>query len=284
MAKQINTKAGRFYEVEDEKYPSVTSILSVIGKPALINWAAKVEREMVLDVSADLYLDAPLEKMSKPAWITTMQTRLGKAKASAKELAKAAEIGSQAHSLIEWTLLSELVTAPGPEPKISAKAGYAFAAWLRWRESVNLKPLLVEQVVWSKTHRYAGTLDLLAEVNGILTVVDWKTGKAIYPEAFLQNAAYRHAIREMGHGDPKAGMIVRLPKLEGDPEFQASEAGEEESNLKIFLHAKKVWEWQQVFEEAYWEKRDEKQREASGLETQQSRKDEGVQKELLQKA
>ncbi len=251
MATQLNTKAGRFYQVGEDKYPSVTSILGVIGKPALINWAAKVEREMVLEVSSELYADAPPEKMSKVAWITTMQTRLGKAKASAKELAKAAEIGSQAHSLIEWTLLSELVTAPGPMPKISVRAGYAFAAWEKWRDSVNLKPLLVEQVVWSKTHCYAGTLDLLAEVNGILTVVDWKTGKAIYPEAFLQNAAYRYAIREMGHGDPKAGMIVRLPKVETDPEFEAQDAGDEAANLATFLHAQQVWAWQQPFEEAF---------------------------------
>jgi hypothetical protein len=36
-----------------------------------------------------------------------------------------------------------------------------------------------------------GTMDLLAEVNGEVTLVDFKTGKAIYPEAFLQSVAIR---------------------------------------------------------------------------------------------
>lgn len=257
MPKQNNTRSGRFYQVEEVgDLPSVTTILSVISKPALINWAAKVEREMVLAVSSDLYIDAPTDtKMSRQAWLATMQTRLGKAKAATKELARAAEIGTQAHALIEWTLLKELVSAPGPEPKISAKAGYAFAAWQKWRDSVKLKPILVEQVVWSKTYGYAGTMDLLAEVDGKLTVVDWKTGKAIYPEAFLQNAAYRHAIREMGHANPVQGMVVRLPKLEGDPDFEVADAGNEITNLCTFMAAKELWAWQHVFEEAYQERR-----------------------------
>ncbi len=261
MSRQLNTKAGRFYEIDGlGKLPSVTSIISVISKPALVSWAAKVEREMVLDVSADLYLDAPPEKMSKVAWMTTMQSRLGKAKASQKELAKASEIGTQAHALIEWTLLSELVSAPGPMPKISAKAGYAFAAWEKWRSSVNLKPLLVEQVVWSKTLGYAGTLDLLAEVNGVLTIEDNKTGKAIYSEAELQIAAYAHAFEEMGHGRPTQGLIVRLPKNEGDPDFETRviERPRLDELFKVFLNVLEVWKWHDVGEAAYWERQEAK--------------------------
>ena len=45
--KQLNTPSGRFYQVDDETYPSVTHILSCIGKPALINWAANTERTLV---------------------------------------------------------------------------------------------------------------------------------------------------------------------------------------------------------------------------------------------
>jgi hypothetical protein len=80
------TRAGRFYDVEElGSLPSVTTILSVIAKPALLNWMAKVEREMVLEVSADLYEAVHgTPKMSRTAWFTTMETRLGKAKAGAR--------------------------------------------------------------------------------------------------------------------------------------------------------------------------------------------------------
>jgi hypothetical protein len=101
-------------------------------------------------------------------------------------------------------------------------------------------------------------MDLLAEVNGKLTVLDWKTGKAIYPEAHLQNAAYRHALREMGHGDPVQGMVVRLPKNEEDPEFEVQIIEQPESELlSIFLNAKFLWHWQQIGEKKYQESRKE---------------------------
>jgi RecB family exonuclease len=242
--KKTDTRAGRFYTIEGIEFPSVTTILSAIGKPALIAWAANTERDLVLKVSGELYQDAPTEKMSTEAWITTMQTRLGKAKAHTRELAKAAEIGTQVHALVEWTLKAEMMKEVGPSPAISDKAMWAFSAWERWRKSVNLKPIFIESVVWSADYEYAGTMDLLAEVNGVVTVLDWKTGKAVYPEAFLQNVAYRHAIREMGHADPKQGIILRLPKVESDPEFQAVEVEEyEETLFKTFLSTKTVWEW-----------------------------------------
>jgi hypothetical protein len=166
-------------------------------------------------------------------------------KAHKKELQKAADIGSQVHALIEWTLRAELLYAAGPSPRITDKAQWAFMAWEDWKKSVHLKPIAIEQVVWSDAHGYAGTLDLLAEVNGELSVLDWKTGKAVYAESHLQNAAYRHAIREMGHGDPVRGLVIRLPKTETDPNFEVVEAAAEETSFEVFLHAKRLWEWQQ---------------------------------------
>lgn len=239
-----HTRKGRMYDIDGTLYPSVTTILQAIGKPALVNWAAKVEREMVLEVSAGLYQDAPIGKrMSVSAWITSMQSRLTRTKAHQKELAKASEIGSQAHALIEWNLKARMLQQPGPPPKITDKAQWSFMAWEDWAKSVELKPIFVEQVVYSEKHGYAGTLDLLAEVNGKLTVLDWKTGKAIYCEAHLQNAAYRQAIREMGHGDPVQGIIVRLPKVETDPEFEAVEALPEAECFDVFLNTLRLWHW-----------------------------------------
>jgi len=113
---------------------------------------------------------------------------------------------------------------------------------------------MVEQVVYSEKHRYAGTLDLLAEVNGVLTVVDWKTGKAVYSEAHLQNAAYRQAVREMKHGDPKQGLIVRLPKTYDDPEFEVVEAKSEVSQFPKFTNAIALWTWMQEMETEYQER------------------------------
>ena len=277
------TRSGRFYDIDGcGTFPSVTTILSCINKPALMNWAAKVERELVVKVAADLYEDtAGTPKMARTAYTLTINNRLGKEKAHQKELAKAGEIGTQCHALIEWTLRGMLMYEVGPSPRITDKAQWAFMAWEDFKKAVELKPISVEQIVWSQNYGYAGTMDLLCEVdlNGLirffrkkgmeipniiadlaskqthaLTVADWKTGKAVYSEAHLQNAAYRQAVREMGHGDPELGLIVRLPKVETDPEFEIVIAKPESTMFPKFLDTMSVWTWCQEMEAEYQEK------------------------------
>lgn len=254
---QLNGPAGRFYEVDGEKYPSVTHILQVIGKPALINWAANTERTLVMEAAADLYEDTAKipTPMSRPTYMTTLQARLGKVKAHQKELARAGEIGTQVHKLVEWNFRKALGQQPGPEPRVVDDAQWAFMACQDWAMSVNLKPKYIEQTVFSKTHGYAGTMDLLAEVNGVLTLIDFKTGKAVYAEAHLQNVAYQAALAEMGHLAPVGGLIVRLPKVQTDPGFEVVTVPPVAELLPTFLAVKEVWKWWYAQEEAYRAKR-----------------------------
>jgi hypothetical protein len=266
--KRENRAGARWYNIDGVEYPSVTTILSVIAKPALIAWSAKVEREMVMSASAQLYQDIiGTPKMSKEAFLTSLSMRLGNMKAHRKIAQKASEIGAQAHRLIDWNLRASLMQKVGPPPKISDAAQWAFMAWEDWKKSVKLKPIYMEQTVYSKLYGYAGTMDLYAEVDGKLSVIDWKSGKAIYPEASLQNAPYRAALREMGHGDPEQGIIVRLPKNVEDPEFEVKIIEEPESDLMdTFLHTMEVWKWNQKGEEAYEAKK--KAEEVAKIEAQ----------------
>jgi len=252
--------AGRFYELPDgRKYPSVTNILSCIGKPALINWAAKEERLMVIEAATNLYDDAPASpKMSRLAFSTTLETRLGKEKAHRKKLREAADIGTQAHAWIEWTLRKELGQVVNGEPILTDRSAYAVAQWVKWRETVNLEPIFIEQTVYSDTNEFAGTLDLGANLTWLgrrlKTVLDWKTGKSIYWEALLQNTAYAHAIVEMKQwAELPAGLIVRLPKVETDPPFDPADPASvfwisPERQAKLmphFLHVRGTWQAQQ---------------------------------------
>lgn len=256
---QVNSAAGRFYQIEgdDQPYVSVTHALSCIGKPALINWAANQERTLVSEAAADLYEDlATVTKpMPRTAYLSTLQGRIGKVKAHQRELAKAGEIGSQAHALIEWRLRQMLGQTVGPEPRVTDAAQWAFMAWEDWAKSVNLKPKFIEQTVFSRTHRYAGTMDLLADVEGVSTLVDFKTGKSIYGEAHLQNVAYQQALIEMGHQTPARGLIVRLPKAQGDPAFEVAQVPTRDTLFPVFLHVLEVWRWWYQAELAYQQKR-----------------------------
>jgi hypothetical protein len=260
---RVATNAGRFYQIpdSDEMFPSVTNILSVISKPALMNWYAKMEREMVVEAAADLFEDAPSDpKMSRVAFIASLLKRIGVTKAAVKEVQKAGEIGSQAHALIEWNLRKELGQVVDEQPRVTERAAWAFGSWEKWRQTVDLEPIYIEQAVYSRKHRFAGTLDLVARLNlkdgtrdygRVIAVIDWKTGKAIYPEAKLQNAAYSWAYCEMGHADyPPPGLILRLPKIETDPDFEALIVHDPEiaGLFDAFIAAKDLWTWQQSAE------------------------------------
>jgi hypothetical protein len=255
---RIDGRSGRFYDVTGVGLlPSVTHILGCIGKPALINWAANQERAACIDAAADLYLDlCKASPMSRPAYVTTFQGRLSKQKAHRRELEKAGEVGSQVHALIEWNLRQQLGQKVGPEPRVVDDAQWAFMAFQDWANSVRLTPLFIEQTVFSTIHGYAGTMDLLAEVNGVPTLIDFKTGKAIYAEAYLQNVAYQVALAEMGHTTAQSGLVVRLPKVQTDPQFEVGMVPPVADLFPTFLAVKTVWQWWYAQEEAYRQKRE----------------------------
>jgi hypothetical protein len=240
-------RSSRFYDVAGTRLPSVTTILTAVNKPALIPWAAKQEREMVYAAVRKLIADTDVKRVN---FMLSLESAVGREKAHSKLLAAAGTIGTEAHSLIDWTLRKELKQVVGTEPKISEKALWAFMAWDDWRKSANLSVSLIEEVVYSRRYGYAGTLDLGGEIDhegGRATIVsDWKTGKAIYSEAHLQVAAYGHALVEMGHADVMpAGCIVRLPKVDTDPAFEVLVISPEQmkANHKVFLNVLELWSW-----------------------------------------
>ena len=251
-AKQVSRNDGygrstRFYEVDGKRLPSVTSILSAVNKPALVPWAAKQEREMVYAAVQKMISDPGVTRIN---FMRSLDAAVGHEKAHSKLMSKAGDIGSECHGLIEWNMRKELLQTVGPEPKISEKALWAFMAYEDWRKQANLSPLLVEQAVWSQRYGYAGTMDWYGEIDHegqrLRVLGDWKTGKGIYAEALLQNAAYVHALVEMGHADPGvAGCIVRLPKAVDDPAFEVRmiPADDQKQLFKVFLSVVELWKW-----------------------------------------
>lgn len=63
----------------------------------------------------------------------------------------------------------------------------------------------------------------------------------MYPEVFLQNAACRHALRELGRGDPAEETIGRLPKVKTEPNFEPVRGFPEGSCFEKFLSAMQLW-------------------------------------------
>ena len=57
--------------------------------------------------------------------------------------------------------------------------------------------------------RFGGQPDLLARIDGVLTLLDIKTSKAVWPEVWYQLAGYDLLLEEHGH-DCGAFQILRL--------------------------------------------------------------------------
>ena len=231
---------SRFYHVEGRELPSVTTVLEVIAKPALGPWYAKEERRY--------FETAMLEVLSRPGArdpeyvLAAVAEAVTGVKAADKEKQRAAMIGTAVHAGIEWHLRRALGDDAGPEPQLPDAAAWAVESWKDWAASVKLEPLAIERTVYCLECGYAGTLDLYARVKGVPSVLDWKTGRAIYPEAFLQNVAYRHAARRLGMASDQ-GLVVRLPKLLDDPAWEVM-AVPATLRQADFLAALQLWRWQ----------------------------------------
>ena len=92
---------------------------------------------------------------------------------------KSAEEGTLLHETVEAILRKEPTVVPDSvKPAVSA-----FLDFYGQNELIAHK---IEERVISKKHHYAGTMDVLAELNGKLGVLDIKTSMAIYRDYSMQ--------------------------------------------------------------------------------------------------
>lgn len=256
-----DTKNGRFYEIDGELLPSVTTILQVIAKPYLVPWAAKLERELCLTVADQVYdeLYEADEDIAGTNFSDLVRDRIGRMRAHQKEMDKACDIGSEIHAMIEWDLKADTSV---PKPVARKESRIAYESWREWTQLVRLIPSEVERTLYSKKYGYAGTEDtfatLIDERTGerVRASIDWKSSKAIYNEYKLQNVAYRVARAEMeGRIDVPRGLIVRLPKsqddklLKTDRPFELCWVEPASELFPVFRAAQTLWQWQNAKKE-----------------------------------
>lgn len=234
---------ARFYEVDGEQYPSVTTVLDIISKPALGPWYAREERKYLLAAMGEaLRAKVPHKK------ILALIAELAKEKKAADRAKdKAANIGTQVHKMIEYTIRRQLKLKVEERPAMSEAALRVFKSWERWWKRSKIRPLKIETRVHCVGCGYAGTMDLLAEQNGKAVVLDWKTSKGIYWEMLLQNIAYRHACRKMGI-KTYGGILVRIPKTEDESEVEIHPVKKGEVSFDAFKHALGLWRKQRAHE------------------------------------
>lgn len=237
-------KAMCGYEIDGFWYPRVTKIVEIKAKPALYHFYAKMEN----------YAAGEKVKMQ-----------------SASE-------GSLVHDIVEKILLGEKPNVPEKiKPSIMAFIDFLI------KNNIQIDPRYVEYRLVNYEHRYAGTLDAIALINGKLGILDIKTSQEIYRDYNLQTSAYLAAMKDQ-EKDLQTRWILRIDQhrrcyncgailrskggkdqikvqkgnffmencehewgpVEGQIELK--EFPFWEKDFEAFLGAKKLWEW----ENEYW--------------------------------
>ena len=147
---EANTIDGvRYYTLPSgKKAPSITSITSFYNRQTFINWRKKIGEEEA-------------NKITKVA----------------------TDRGTKFHDLVEKYLSNEDVSSlKGVLPSTKAR-------WIAARESLNKIDNIhaLEKHLYSEYFGIAGRVDCIAEYEGELAVIDFKTSKKIKPEKWLQN-------------------------------------------------------------------------------------------------
>jgi hypothetical protein len=192
------TNYGRVhgYKLDGAKVEGVTTLLSKgLPKPGLPYWSAKSVAEYVTDVDQST-LDA-LRTLGRDGMVKALKGIPWEQRDSA------AVRGTEVHHLAEKLSKGDEVDVP------DHLAGHVESC-VRFLDEWRPAPVVTEVSVASRRWRYAGTLDLVADLpDGRRALMDYKTSASgIWPETALQLSAYRHADFFLGEDGSEIPMSV----------------------------------------------------------------------------
>jgi len=217
--------------------PNVTTVTGVINKPALIPWAVNATIEWI----EDQFLPQVEYKGSEVIGIVknskNARFRLSK---------EAQDIGSTVHDWIELYIRHKMLKTKFPEIPKTDEVVACIDSFLNWEKAHDIEWLETERKVFSRVYNYAGTMDILAVVDGDLSVIDAKTSKAIYDDYYLQVSAYAKAYSEEFRTRVDRIGVLRVPKL---PDDKVEYASTDKINdiFNVFLNALMIWRFKQEF-------------------------------------
>lgn len=254
--------------------PSITNVLGVLDKPALLGWYA----ERALDERADCpdcaerNPDAHHRKRDCGCEIfpddeqrfVYHSTRHHKWAGNRKRDERAEE-GTRAHTIAERLTID----APLPAELTDADEAYADAFMAFWTD-YNPTPVHTETTIANPDHGYAGTGDLFATLHGnrmdpavvpgLLTVIDYKTrGDApddtkiakwglLYETNRLQLAALAYGTHHCtpdGHElmDPVTQGLGVVLFPDGQYRVEVVDAAALDAGFEAFTSCVRVWSW-----------------------------------------
>lgn len=204
------SKAHIRYQLADgTKVPGVTTVLNILNKPALIIWANRLGLQ---GIDSSKYRD------------------------------EMADIGTLAHQMIVDYFKGEKTdTSEYSQSQIDLAENCLLSFW-EWEKGHKIEVIMAEAPLISNEYGYGGTIDCFCNLDGQPTLLDFKTGKAIYPEMFYQLAAYEQLLAEAG----KLIEVTRILRIgrDADEGFEERSVGKLDKQFEIFKHCLAIYNLQ----------------------------------------
>lgn len=208
-------KSGRrvYLDAEGNKVPGVTTVLSSVAKPQLIDWAHKLGLQGI-----------DYKKVRDDA----------------------ASVGTICHFMCECYLKGqEADLSDFPKDQVSL-AENGFIKFLKFWEESGLKVEEIELQLVHPMFGFGGSLDCVCrDKKGNLVLLDLKTSKAIYPEYWSQVAAYSSLWAIQKDPEISRHLIVRIGKDEA-MDLEVIEKNDLTAYLRLFMGALMVYESQKA--------------------------------------
>ena len=201
---QINEDGKRHYETPNgNKYPSVTTVLAVLSKAAIQEWRNRVGEKTANRISR-----------------------------------QSSSRGTNAHKIIERYISNEDNYINGSMPDSVELFKHIQPVLDKKIDNVRM----IEGRLWSDEYKIAGTVDLIADWDGILSAIDWKTSlKHVnddHPKLEkykIQGTAYAKMFEERtGIEVPQIVVAIMVSGMNSIPSVKFSESEEENPNVLIF--------------------------------------------------
>jgi len=162
----------------------VTTITGQLAKPQLVHWAYNLAVEGV------------------KYWEVTNEAK---------------NIGTIAHYMVECKLHNEIPDSSTLKDYTQNEidtAKLSYDNFLKWFKTHDIKILAVELQLVSEKYRYGGTIDFIAEIDGVLSLVDIKSGSGVYDDMKYQLSAYQKLYEENYNKKIEKVYIIHIPHVE----------------------------------------------------------------------
>ena len=180
--KKVSKAHTRYYLADGTLVPGATTVTGLLNKPALVKWA----------------------------------NNLGLQGIDSNRCRQSGERSELIHTLVECHITGKEVDC--------SDYTLSKSSWRRTdsintsigRSSTRSSLSSTRQSSSPEKYKYGGTLDFYCKVDGKYTLVDFKSGKGIFNEHFLQTSGYANLLREQKHKVEQI-MILNIGRNEDEP-------------------------------------------------------------------